>query len=92
MKIWKVKKLIFKAFAAKLGDNYKLSSNEPSYDYDLVKQPQASSKNVAILQDGTKADDDDLYPDPETFHRKIFNKSRMDGSDRNDDSIIKICE
>lgn len=80
-------------FTAKLGDNYKLSSNEHNYDYDLVKRPQATSQNVASIQDGTKvSDDDDLYPDPETFHRRILNKSRMDGSDRNDESIIKICK
>lgn len=88
-KIWGWKKLI-EAFAAKFGDNYKLSSNERNYDYDLAKKPQATSRNVATPQDDTK--DDDLYPDPEIFHRKILNKSRMDGSDRTDESIIKICK
>lgn len=67
-----VQKFYSNAFSAKLGDNYKLPSNEP-------------------LQDGPKVDDD-LYPDPDTFHRKIFNKSKNDGSERNDESIIKICE
>lgn len=55
----------------------------------MIKDPQAPSRDDAFLKSGIK---DELYPDPEIFHQKVLNKSRFDGSDRTNGSIIKICK
>lgn len=32
----------------------------------------------------------EIYPDPEDFHKKLLNKSRI--NNRHDENVIKICE
>lgn len=72
-----------------INDYNKSYLHESIDDYDVIKEPQAPSRDDAFFKSGIK---DELYPDPEVFHQKVLNKSRFDGSDRTNGSIIKICK
>lgn len=64
------------------------SSFEPIYDYDNTK---TEIEKVPIQQDATK--NDEIYPDPEDFHKKLLNKSRLGNQNHGEDaSVIKICK
>lgn len=61
---------------------------EPIYDYDNTK---TEIDKVPINQPDTK--NDEIYPDPEDFHKKMLNKSRMGNQNHGEDaSVIKICK
>lgn len=62
---------------------------EPIYDYDNTK---TEIDKIPLQQESTKSDDnmEIIYPDPEDFHRKMMNKSRMEN--HHEDTVIKICE
>lgn len=66
------------------------SSFEPIYDYDNTK---TEIEKVSLRQSATKSDDnlEIIYPDPEDFHRKMLNKTRMENR-HHEDTVIKICK
>jgi hypothetical protein len=73
-----------------INDFNSTSAFEPIYDYDNTK---TEIDKVPLKQTPTKADDnlEIIYPDPDEFHRKLLNKSRMENR-HHDDTVIKICE
>lgn len=78
-----------KGYSNRYLNDFNRTSVEPNYDYDLTK-------NYATNKDETKNQNDDdnlpdiIYPDPETFHRRMLNKTKF--GERHDESIIKICK
>jgi hypothetical protein len=70
-----------------INDFNKSAAVEPTYDYDLAKSLLVDETQIP---DDLKNEQDDIYPDPEIFHRRILNKTRF--GDRHDESIIKICK
>lgn len=81
-----------KGFSSRyINDFNQTSSFEPIYDYDNAK---TEIDKLALLKESTKNDDnlEIIYPDPEDFHMKMLNKSRMENQLHHDDTVIKICE
>lgn len=81
-----------KGYSSRYINDFNITSPfEPIYDYDNTK---TEIDKVPIRpQDATKNDDNlEIYPDPEEFHRKMLNKSRIDSQNHHDDTVIKICK
>lgn len=76
-------------FSSRYINDFNSTSFEPIYDYDNTK----TDIEKFPLQSSTKNSENSeiIYPDPEDFHRKMLNKSRM-GNRHHDDTVIKICE
>lgn len=79
-----------KGYSSRYINDFNASSFEPIYDYDNTK---TEIDKVPLRQDVTKGDDnlEIIYPDPEDFHRRMLNKSRMENR-HHDDTVIKICK
>lgn len=82
--------LTCKGFSGRyINDFNATSSFEPLYDYDNTK---TEVDKIPLQQEATKSDDNlEIYPDPEEFHRKMLNKTRMENQ-HHDDTVIKICK
>lgn len=81
-----------KSYSSRYINDFNITSPfEPIYDYDNTKTE--IEKVPLRAQDATKNDDNlEIYPDPEEFHRKMLNKSRIDSQNHHDDTVIKICK
>lgn len=81
-----------KGYSSRYINDFNSTSFEPIYDYDNTK---TEIDKVPLRQSTTKNDEnmEIIYPDPdpEDFHRKMMNKTRM-GNRHHDDTVIKICE
>ncbi|CRK92969.1 CLUMA_CG006584, isoform A, partial [Clunio marinus] len=78
-----------KGYSSRYINDFNASQSfEPIYDYDNTR---TEVEKVSYRQDASRIDDnlDLIYPDPEDFHRRMLNKTRM-VNQHNDDTVIKI--
>lgn len=66
------------------------TSFEPVYDYDATKTVIDDKIKTPIQNVQKDESEPEIYPDPEDFHKKLLNKSRI--NNRHDENVIKICE
>jgi hypothetical protein len=76
-----------------INDDFNASAFEPIYDYDLQPNTQTEIDRFTLRKEAIKNNDENLeiYPDPDDFHRRMLNKSRMENR-HHDDTVIKICK